>query len=170
MGLELKTEFQILLVCILSGILTGILYDVFRIMRKGRKNSAAVVFIQDILFWTIDAFLVFYGLYITCGGDLRWYDAPLILLGFVIYHFTVSRLFVKTGFFVLRISLNVTSGVLRVLLFPLRILLKFMLFLKKIFKKSKFFKKIRKIRLTYRNFCFKIKKSVHKLRCIIFRR
>ncbi len=170
MGLTLENEFQVLLVCILSGVLTGVLYDLFRILRKGRKNPPAVVFIQDIIFWIADAFLVFYGLYITCGGILRWYDAPLIISGFLIYHFTVSRLFVKTGFFVLRISLNVTSKVLYVLLFPLRILLKLLLFLKKLFKKSVFFKKIRKIQLTYRNFCFKIKKSVHKFRCIIFRR
>ena len=170
MGLSLKTEVLIFAVCILSGILTGVLYDIFRIARKGRKTSFFSVFVQDIIFWVCDAFLVFYCLYITCGGALRWFDAPLILLGFVIYHFTVSRLFVNAGFFVLRISLNVTSKIMKVLLFPLRVFLKFILFFEKLIKKSLIFKKIVKMRLTYRIFCFKIKKSVHKFGCIIFRR
>lgn len=170
MGLSLKNEFAVLCVCLISGALTGVLYDVFRIIRKGRKTSAFLVFIQDLLFWICDAFLVFYGLYITCGGVIRWYDIPFMIPGFLIYYFTVSRFFVKTGFFVLGISMNVTSKLLRVLLFPLRILLKIALFFTKVIKKSGFFKKIRKMRLTYRNFCFKIKKSVHKIGCIVLRR
>ncbi len=170
MEITLKEEVQLVFVCLLSGILTGVLYDLFRIIRKCTKPSVVIVFIEDLLFWILDALLVFYALYTACGGQLRWFYLPCIITGFAIYHFTVSRLFVRTGFFVVRISLNVTSGILRFVLFPLRILLKFALLVKKSFKKSKFFKKIRKIRLTYRNFCFKIKKSIHKIYCILLRR
>ena len=58
MPLTLEVQFNIVLYSILSGILTGILFDLYNIIR-GVKVPKIIVFIEDILFWILAAIIVF---------------------------------------------------------------------------------------------------------------
>ena len=50
----------IFVIFILNGFLIGILFDIFRILRKSFKTKDIVTYIEDILFWIITGIFLLY--------------------------------------------------------------------------------------------------------------
>lgn len=71
----------------------GFIYDVFRFDRALFKRSNFFVFIQDILFWLICAFAFFSFSVVFASGQIRGYLLVGLLLGFLFFRLTFSRLF-----------------------------------------------------------------------------
>lgn len=57
------------IVFILNGIIIGILFDCFRILRKSFKTSDIITYIEDILFWIIAGIITLY--FIFCYNNRR---------------------------------------------------------------------------------------------------
>jgi spore cortex biosynthesis protein YabQ len=74
------------------GVALGILYDVFRILRRALPLPAALVAAQDLLFFFLCAFFSFLFLMAQTDGRIRWFVAVGELLGAVLYHLTVGEL------------------------------------------------------------------------------
>lgn len=58
MPLPIRIQFDIVLYALLAGLLTGIMFDLYRIIR-GAKVPKFIVIIEDILFWGLAAVIVF---------------------------------------------------------------------------------------------------------------
>ena len=58
MPLKLDVQFQIVIYSLLAGVLTGILFDAYRLIR-GRCSIKIVVLVEDILFWGLCTLVVF---------------------------------------------------------------------------------------------------------------
>ena len=58
MPLPTNIQFSIILYALLAGILTGAMFDLYRIIR-GSKIPKAIIVIEDILFWVLAAMIVF---------------------------------------------------------------------------------------------------------------
>lgn len=58
MPLPTNVQIDIIIYAILSGILTGIIFDFYRVFR-GANIPKVIIFIQDFLFWIFTAFVVF---------------------------------------------------------------------------------------------------------------
>ena len=67
---------------IMTGILIGVLFDIFRIMRKSFKTPDYITYIQDVIFCIIAGILLFYTIYKFNDGELRSY----VLLGILLRH------------------------------------------------------------------------------------
>ena len=52
-------QAYLFLIFIINGIIIGVLFDFFRILRKTIKTKDAITYIQDILFWILQV-LSFY--------------------------------------------------------------------------------------------------------------
>lgn len=69
-------------------------YDVFRVFRLRRKQKTAVLFVCDFVFsliCTVCMLLLFFNL---SYGRMRAYAFACALVGFLIWRFTVSRVFI----------------------------------------------------------------------------
>lgn len=77
------------------GVLLGLYYDVYRVIRIVMRPSARVIFIQDVAFFSTASLLTFLFLLTINGGQLRVYLLLGILTGFVIYYVTIGRLVVR---------------------------------------------------------------------------
>ncbi|MGL4452139.1 MAG: spore cortex biosynthesis protein YabQ [Sarcina sp.] len=84
MVLPLETQFNIVIFSFLAGILIGLLFDGYRLIR-GFNSSKVIVMIQDILFWILTAMIVFVFLLIFNYGFLNAYVYLIITAGLVFY-------------------------------------------------------------------------------------
>ena len=83
----------------LIGILIGMIYDVFRILRaatpdiiKGTRAETVIVFFEDILFWLIASVVFIIFIYYANKGHTRLIMIADAALGFLAYYFTLGRL------------------------------------------------------------------------------
>lgn len=122
MLISIETQFNLILYSILAGILTGLLFDIYRLIRGFENPDRIVTFIEDILFWIFAGLLVFifllYTGYVYVGVHLYLY----IALGLYIYIKLVSIRFLRIQYKFIK-SLSRTLRVIRnFLLYPLELI------------------------------------------------
>lgn len=78
-----------------TGIIIGVLFDFFRILRRTIKTSNIATYIEDVLFWVLTGFLILYNIMYFNSGEIRIYMFLAIILGVLIYMFTLSNILIK---------------------------------------------------------------------------
>ena len=136
----------------ISGIVIGILFDIFRILRKSFRTPDIVTYIEDVLFWLLTGFFLLFVLFKINDGEIRIYNIVGILLGSILYMLTISKYFIKINVSVITFIKNILY---HILIYPAK-LISFLL--RKICKPFTFFvinvkkillnpsKKVKKIR------------------------
>lgn len=109
------------LLSLAMGCVFCLLYDCFRILRIINNYSKTAIFIQDILYWIICAFLCCCFLIIRCSGEIRGYVLVGSLLGWIIFRLTLSVLILALAKHILRFARWVYSKVSK----PVKALFKF---------------------------------------------
>lgn len=91
---------------ILTGVILGVLFDIFRASRfKGIKDIW--VYIQDIIFWLISALIIIASTFLINEGELRGY----MLIGYLLGAGFYMLLFSKFILYILRfIFENIRNG------------------------------------------------------------
>ncbi len=108
---------------ILTGTLIGILFDIFRILRKSFKTSDFITILQDILFCILSAILLFYTIFKFNNGEIRSYVILGISAGIFLYLFIFSKLFIKVNVKIIDILKNIFKFVIKAIALPLKIVL-----------------------------------------------
>ncbi len=88
-------------------------YDVFRVVRKIITHTTVIIFFQDILYFTVIGIVTFLLQLAFSAGEIRAYLLLGILLGFVIYNFTLSLSVRKISVFLLNRLIKVIGVILR---------------------------------------------------------
>ena len=96
-------QLYTLFVIILSGAVIGILFDLFRILRKSFKTPDIITYIEDILFWILTGLFLLYIIFKYSFGQLRIYMFVSLIIGIVIYFLTISKYFIKLNVKTIRI-------------------------------------------------------------------
>lgn len=104
-----------------TGILIGLIFDIFRIIRKLFKTPDFLTYIEDICFWIISGLILIYFIFIFNNGEIRLYMFIAISLGIITYILTFSRFFVIIGY---KFSNFVKKLIINILIIPLKILKK----------------------------------------------
>ena len=78
-------QANLFLIFTINGIVIGILFDIFRILRKSFKTSDIVTYMQDILFWILTGFILLYSIFTFSNGEVRFYMFLGVFLGCLIY-------------------------------------------------------------------------------------
>jgi len=76
-----------------AGAAIGLIYDVFRLVRRIIPHSAAVIHIEDTVFWVSVSLLMFYVTLQTSYGKVRFFNILGAALGALLYFMTAGRLF-----------------------------------------------------------------------------
>lgn len=95
MILQINVQLDILIYSFLAGIITGILFDAYRIVR-GFKVPKYILVVEDILFWSLCALVVFTFLLYTNYAFLSLYVYVFIGIAVIFYIKLISPYIFKT--------------------------------------------------------------------------
>lgn len=80
-----SVQFLTMLAMIGMGSFFGAAFDTYNRFLKRAVRKRWIVFCNDILFWLLQALIIFYVLYRVNGGELRFYIFLALLCGFAAY-------------------------------------------------------------------------------------
>ena len=129
-------QAYLFLIFIINGIIIGILFDLFRILRKSFKTSDTVTYIEDILFWILTGLILLYSIFTFSNGEFRFYMFLGVFLGCIIYMLIFSKYFIKINVRIILIIKLLISKIISIIIIPFRIIFK--LVHKMFFKTIKF--------------------------------
>lgn len=93
MVLPIFFQLNILIFSIVAGIITGILFDIYRFIRGFENINRIIIYIEDILFWILTAIIIFIFLLYTNQAFIGVYVYISLLIGILIYLKIVSKFF-----------------------------------------------------------------------------
>ena len=97
----MQNQVYVFTVFILNGIIIGILFDCFRILRKSFKTPDKITYVEDILFVVLAGLFVLFSIMKFNNGEIRVYLFLGITLGIIIYLLTFSNIFIKINVFII---------------------------------------------------------------------
>ena len=108
-----QNQAYLFLVFSLTGVVIGVLFDFFRILRRSIKTSNIITYIEDVLFWIITGLLILYNIWYFNNGEIRIYMFLGIMMGILIYMFTLSN-------FIILIFTKVLVTIIKILELPIK--------------------------------------------------
>ncbi len=84
-------QWNMMIISLLLGACMGFIYDLIRCFRRLVSHNNFFIALSDLVFWVLDACVTIACINRYNYGSLRWYVLFGMLLGFLIYHYTVSR-------------------------------------------------------------------------------
>lgn len=91
--MTLSTQFLTMLSMIGMGALFGAMFDTYQRFLHRPKRKHWLVFINDVLFWIIQALIIFYVLFLVNKGEVRLYIFIALLCGFAAYQSLFKRIY-----------------------------------------------------------------------------
>lgn len=114
-------QAYIFLVFIINGFLIGILFDIFRILRRSFKTKDIITCIEDILFWILTGLLLLFSIFTFSNGEIRLYMFFGVFIGCILYMILISHYFITLNVKIILIIKNIVKKLLSIILFPLKI-------------------------------------------------
>lgn len=87
----LTNQAYLFLIFTVNGIIIGLLFDFFRILRKTIKTKDIVTYIEDFIFWFLTGAIILYSIFTFNNGEVRFYMFLAILMGVITYLLFVSK-------------------------------------------------------------------------------
>lgn len=113
-------QAKIFLIFALNGIIIGILFDIFRILRKSFKTSDIITILEDILFWIFTGIVILYSIFIFNNGEIRLFMFIGIFLGTILYMLLLSKYIIKISVKIILILKKVFKFIFKILIFPMQ--------------------------------------------------
>ncbi len=88
-------QLYIFLLFILTGIVIGIVFDIFRIFRRSFKTNDIITYVQDFLFWFVTGCILLFSIFTFNNGGLRGYIFIGIILGVLLHLLLLSKYFIN---------------------------------------------------------------------------
>lgn len=129
----LTNQAYLFIIYAICGVIIGVFFDIFRILRKSFKTSDFVTYIEDIIFGILTGIFLIFMLFIFNNGQLRFFIFFAIILGLSIYLLTISKYFIKFNVKIIVTTKKIIIKIISVILYPIK---KFGKFIKKYILKS----------------------------------
>ena len=120
-------QAYIFYIFILTGLLIGFLFDIFRVLRRSFKTSDIITYIQDIIFWILAGALLIYSIFKFNNGEIRSYVVIGLVMGIMLYLTIFSKLVIKVNVAILTFLKKLIIHIIRIILYPAKILLKLLM-------------------------------------------
>lgn len=147
-------QAYLFLVFTINGIIIGILFDIFRILRRSFKTTDLITYVEDILFWILTGFILLYSIFTFSNGEIRFYMFLAVFLGCLIYMIMFSKYFIKINVKIILIIKNILDKTISIIIYPIKIIFKIL--------KKLFFKPIKFITINLRKIQLNIPKNILK--------
>lgn len=103
MNLSLSFQLQGFVISIVTGLLLGAYYDIFRIFRTVFQSESRAVFFQDLFYMLSAAFITFLLSLGVNYGEVRFYILAGEMIGWCLYYLTVGMVTIRVFQFVSKI-------------------------------------------------------------------
>ncbi|MGE5576162.1 MAG: spore cortex biosynthesis protein YabQ [Syntrophothermus sp.] len=90
-----KLQAASFFITVLAGLLLGLLFDTYRVMRRRTKPRGLATSLGDLLFWVVATSVTFTFLLLGNWGELRLYVFVGLFLGVGFYYWALSRLYIR---------------------------------------------------------------------------
>ncbi|WP_070121553.1 spore cortex biosynthesis protein YabQ [Bacillus marinisedimentorum] len=91
--MSLSIQFSTMFAMVLTGVWIGAGFDTFNRFLQRSKRKRWFVFCNDILFWVVQALIVFFVLFTVNEGELRFYIFAALLCGYAAYQSLMKQLY-----------------------------------------------------------------------------
>lgn len=115
-----QNQTYLFLVFSLTGVIIGILFDFFRILRKSFKTSDIITYLEDIIFWILTGFIVLYNIWYFNNGEIRLFMILGIIMGAIIYMLTLSNIIIKIFYEIINILKKIILKIIKILELPFK--------------------------------------------------
>ena len=122
MPLSTDIQFNIILYALLAGILTGLMFDLYRIIR-GSKVPKFIVVIEDILFWVLSAMIVFAFLLYTNYAFLGAYVYVFMIISLALYMKFISNSCLKLELKIVSVLGKIFRVIFKNVIYPFKIII-----------------------------------------------
>lgn len=116
----ITNQAYLFLIFIIDGIIIGLLFDFFRILRKTIKTSDIITYIQDALFWILTGIIILYTTFTFNDGEIRIYMFIAILLGVICYITLISSYIIKINVKIVNIIKNIIIKIFSTIIVPFK--------------------------------------------------
>lgn len=110
------SELYTFITFILTGICIGILFDIFRILRKSFKTIDIFTYIQDFLFWILSGIILLYSIFSFNNGELRSYIFIGVIIGVILYMLIFSK-------YVIKIAVTIIIIIKKIICIPIKFMI-----------------------------------------------
>lgn len=100
------------------GALLAFYYDLLRVLRKVFSHQDWLVHVEDFLFWSISAFILFFVLLYNSSGEIRGFSFLGVLLGALLYLLLLSMWIRKLLTAFIMVIKKIVRGVVVVIGYP----------------------------------------------------
>ena len=122
MIISLIDQVKLIIFSLLSGIITGVFFDIYRLIRGFKNPNKILTIIQDLLFWTLNSIVVFIFLMYTNEGYINFYVYVCLIIGVYLYMKFLSKVFIKLQYRSLKVNGKLFRVVWNVILYPVNLL------------------------------------------------
>ena len=137
MEIHVSQQAAVFLWTVAGGVLSGLVYDMFRIVRRLFRTPDWAVFLCDTVFWLASSIIAFVIILKVNSGQIRWFQFAGLIIGGAIYFSFLSQIVTKAVIFVLRIIVKTVIILKKLLAIPKKILAKPLGFVKKRLSRGK---------------------------------
>lgn len=123
MIISLISQVKLIVFGLLAGIITGVCFDIYRLIRGFENPNKVMIIIQDLLFWALTSIVVFIFLMYTNGGYINFYVYVCLIIGLYLYLKCVSNTFIKVQSRSIKFYGKVFRIVWNVILYPANLLI-----------------------------------------------
>ena len=96
-----RAQLPVIISFFVCCVMCGILYDVLKIKSRIFGSRAVILFFDDLLFMLVATVTIIFNAYAFNNGNFKWYEVPVMTLGFFLYMISLSRLFTAVCFAVI---------------------------------------------------------------------
>ena len=103
---------------VINGILIGLLFDFFRILRKSFKTNDFITYVEDIVFWILTGIILLYSIFLFNNGEIRLFMFIAVLLGLIIYMLSISTYIIKVNVKIINFFKTIILKIISIILIP----------------------------------------------------
>lgn len=124
MEVSSSRQVSVFLLCVLSGLLCGVFFDVQRLLRRMFAAGSARTIVEDIMFALFTVFMIIAPGFIYNNGEMRYYQVIGILCGGIFYAVALSGVNMKILQFLFHLGEKIivvpTVKICRILTIPMK--------------------------------------------------
>ena len=120
MPLKIGVQLDIIFYTFLSGILVGILFDEYRIIR-GSNTIKIISIIEDILFWILTAIIIFIFLLYNSYAFLGMYVYVFMIISLNLYFKFISKYIIIVEKFIGKVIIKALRIIFKHLIYPIKL-------------------------------------------------
>ena len=126
----ITNQAYLFLIFVINGVIIGILFDFFRILRKSFKTPDFVTYIEDVIFWILTGLLTLYSIFVFNNGEIRFFMFLGIFIGIALYMLLCSTYIIKFSVFIINKTKKIILKIFNIIAYPINLIYKI---LKKVF-------------------------------------